>query len=161
MPAPDHYDTISIGSGEAGKYICWNRSSTLGVKTAVIEHKWLGGSCPNIACLPSKNFVYSAHVVHQAQKYAETGLLRAESGVSVDMAVVLKRKNDMIKGLIEMHEGVFANTGSELIMGQGRLVGKKKVEVELQDGGKKILTADNIIICTGSRAKVDNTSTLR
>lgn len=154
MTSPDHYDTISIGSGEAGKYICWNRSSTLGVKTAVIEHKWLGGSCPNIACLPSKNFIFSADVVHQAQKYAATGLLQA-SDIAFNMGAVLDRKRGMVKGLIEMHQGVFEGSGAELILGYGRLLGEKKVEVELKDGGKRVLTADNIIICTGSRARID------
>jgi pyruvate/2-oxoglutarate dehydrogenase complex dihydrolipoamide dehydrogenase (E3) component len=160
MSSPTHYDTISIGSGEAGKYICWNRSSTLGVKTATIEQKWLGGSCPNIACLPSKNFIYSAEIAHNVQKYAATGLLKT-SGNGVNMSAVLERKRDMVKGLVEMHQGVFEGSGAELIMGHGRLVGEKKVEVELKDGGKRVLTADNIIICTGSRAKIDDTPGLK
>ncbi|OAK94831.1 Dihydrolipoyl dehydrogenase [Phaeosphaeriaceae sp. SRC1lsM3a] len=155
MTASNHYDTISIGSGEAGKYVCWNRSSTMGVRTAVIEHKWLGGSCPNIACLPSKNFIFSADVVHQAQKYAATGLLKA-SDIAVDMGAVLERKRGMVEGLIEMHQGVFEGSGAELVLGHGRLLGEKKVEVELKDGGKRVLTADNIIICTGSRARIDD-----
>lgn len=156
MATPEHYDTISIGSGEAGKYICWNRSSTLGVKTAAIESKWYGGSCPNVACLPSKNFIFSAEVTHLTKKYAATGLLKTPSG-GVDMSVVRERKRDMVKGLVEMHEGVFKNTGAELIPGYARLLGGNKVEVEMKDGGKKVLTADNIIICTGSRAKIGNT----
>lgn len=160
MTSPDHYDTISLGSGEAGKYICWNRSSTLGVRTAVIEHKWLGGSCPNIACLPSKNVIFSADVVHQAQKYASSGLLKA-SDIAVDMGAVLERKRDMVKGLVEMHEGVFEGSGAELILGHGRLLGEGKVEVDLKDGGRRVLTANNIIICTGSRARVDDTPGLK
>lgn len=160
MTASNHYDTISIGSGEAGKYVCWNRSSTMGVRTAVIEHKWLGGSCPNIACLPSKNFIFSADVVHQAQKYAATGLLKA-SDIAVDMGAVLERKRGMVEGLIEMHQGVFEGSGAELVLGHGRLLGEKKVEVELKDGGKRVLTADNIIICTGSRARIDDTPGLK
>jgi pyruvate/2-oxoglutarate dehydrogenase complex dihydrolipoamide dehydrogenase (E3) component len=96
MASEDHYDTISIGSGEAGKYVCWHRSTTLHVKTAVIEHKWIGGSCPNIACLPSKNFIHSAEMVHQAQKYISTGLLSATS-TSVDMGIVRDRKTTMVK----------------------------------------------------------------
>ncbi|KAF2253684.1 FAD-dependent pyridine nucleotide-disulfide oxidoreductase [Trematosphaeria pertusa] len=160
MATPSHYDTISIGSGEAGKYICWNRAST-GKKTAVIEHKWLGGSCPNIACLPSKNVLYSADILHNSQKYASTGLLKVKGASGVDMSVVRERKRDMVNGLIEMHEGVFKNSGAELILGHGRLLDAKTVEVELKDGGKKLMTADNIIICTGSRAKIDNTPGLK
>ncbi|OAL51325.1 Dihydrolipoyl dehydrogenase [Pyrenochaeta sp. DS3sAY3a] len=160
MTTTDHYDTISIGSGEAGKYVCWTRSSTLGVRTAVIEHKWLGGSCPNIACLPSKNFIYSAEVVHTAQKYAATGLLKAKD-ISVDMEVVLQRKRDMVKGLVEMHQSVFEKSGAELILGHGRFLDKHTVEIELKDGGKRVITADNIIICTGSRARIDDTPGLK
>lgn len=160
MATTDHYDTISIGSGEAGKYVCWTRSSTLGVRTAVIEHKWLGGSCPNIACLPSKNFIYSAEVVHTTQKYAATGLLKAKD-ISVDMNAVLQRKRDMVKGLVDMHKGVFEKSGAELILGHGRFLDKHSVEIELKDGGKRVITADNIIICTGSRARIDDTPGLK
>jgi pyruvate/2-oxoglutarate dehydrogenase complex dihydrolipoamide dehydrogenase (E3) component len=160
METPEHYDTISIGSGEAGKYICWNRSSTLGVKTAAIESKWYGGSCPNVACLPSKNFIFSAEIAHQTQKYAATGLL-GTSGSGVNMTAVRERKRDMVNGLIEMHEGVFKSSGAELISGYARLLGEKKVEVEVKGGGKRVLMADNIIICTGSRAKIGDTPGLK
>jgi pyruvate/2-oxoglutarate dehydrogenase complex dihydrolipoamide dehydrogenase (E3) component len=151
MPT-DHYDTISIGSGEGGKYVCWNRASA-GKKTAVIEHKWLGGSCPNIACLPSKNFLYSAGVLHQSQKYAATGLLKT-AGTGIDMKMVRERKREMVKGLIDMHKGVFEKSGAEYVAGYGRLVGAKTVEVELNDGRRRTMTANNILICTGSTAWV-------
>jgi pyruvate/2-oxoglutarate dehydrogenase complex dihydrolipoamide dehydrogenase (E3) component len=160
MTSTDHYDTISIGSGEAGKYICWNRASA-GKKTAVIEHKWLGGSCPNIACLPSKNILYSAELVHDAKKYAASGLLKTSGSIEIDMNAVRERKREMVDGLMSMHEGVFEKSGAELISGHGRLVGEKTVEVELKEGGKRVITADNIIICTGSRARIGDTIGLK
>ncbi|ORY16189.1 FAD-dependent pyridine nucleotide-disulfide oxidoreductase [Clohesyomyces aquaticus] len=155
----EHYDTISIGSGEAGKYICWTRSSA-GKKTATIEEKWYGGSCPNIACLPSKNIIYSADVLHTSQKYASTGLLKA-SPAGIDMGLVRERKRDMVKGLMDMHEGVYEKSGAEMVHGHGKLVGPKTVEVDLKDGGKRIMTADNIVICTGSRARIDDVPGLK
>ncbi|KAH8724756.1 FAD-dependent pyridine nucleotide-disulfide oxidoreductase [Phaeosphaeriaceae sp. PMI808] len=154
MDTPDHYDTISIGSGEAGRFICFNRSSTLGVKTVVIDQKWYGGSCPNIACMPSKTFTYAAGIAHEAQKYAEIGLLNADTR-GVNMSAVRDRKRDVVNGLTEMHETLFKDSGVEFIWGHGRLVGGRSVEIDLKEGGKRLLTADNIIICTGSRAKVD------
>jgi pyruvate/2-oxoglutarate dehydrogenase complex dihydrolipoamide dehydrogenase (E3) component len=160
MPETIHYDTISLGSGEGGNFICWDRASTLGVKTAVIERKWLGGSCPNVACLPSKNFIYSAEIAHDAEKYAATGLLKS-SGGGVNMSAVRERKREMVKGLGTMLEGIFEGTGAELIRGTGRLLGDKKVEVEMKDGAKKVVTADNIVICTGSRTKLDHTPGLQ
>jgi pyruvate/2-oxoglutarate dehydrogenase complex dihydrolipoamide dehydrogenase (E3) component len=160
MSTADHYDTISIGSGEAGKYICWNRAST-GKKTAVIEHKWLGGSCPNVACLPSKNVIYSAEVLHEAKRFAASGLLKLSGDLGVDMNMVRERKREMVRGLIGMHESVFEHSGAELVLGHGRLIEPKTVEVELEDGGKRVMTADHVIICTGSRARIDSTPGLK
>jgi pyruvate/2-oxoglutarate dehydrogenase complex dihydrolipoamide dehydrogenase (E3) component len=160
MTALDHFHTLSIGSGEAGKFICWTLSSTLNVRTAVIESTNLGGSCPNIACLPSKNFIYSAEIAHLAKKYSDSGLLKGNVE-GVDMAAVLSRKQDMVKGLREMHESIFEKSGTEVIMGHGRLIGDKRVEIESKDGKKRVVTADNIVICTGSRAKIDGTPGLK
>jgi pyruvate/2-oxoglutarate dehydrogenase complex dihydrolipoamide dehydrogenase (E3) component len=159
MATANHYDTISIGSGEAGKYICWNRSMA-GHKTAVIEHKWLGGSCPNIACLPSKNVLYSADILHNSQKYAATGLLKA-GAPSVDMTLVRERKRNMVDGLIDMHKGVFEKSGAELILAHGTLIDPHTVEITFESGETKKLTADNIIICTGSRARIPDTPGLK
>ena len=61
MPAIDRYQALVIGSGESGKYIAWTMAKT-GHRTAVVERKLIGGSCPNIACLPSKNIIHSAKV---------------------------------------------------------------------------------------------------
>src|SRR5215468_578793 len=66
----EHYDLLVLGSGEAGKYIAWNMASA-GKKAAVIERRYIGGSCPNIACLPSKNIIYSAKVAHLAKHAAD------------------------------------------------------------------------------------------
>jgi pyruvate/2-oxoglutarate dehydrogenase complex dihydrolipoamide dehydrogenase (E3) component len=179
MSPPTHYDTISIGSGEAGKYLCWTRSATLGVRTAVIEHKQLGGSCPNTACLPSKNLIYAAGIAHAARKYRQTGLLvlggrqqQQDGGnssidddgdsndrvqVGVNMERVRQRKRDMIHGLQEMHTAMFDKSGADLLLGHARLVGRNRVEVEMRDGsGIRELTADNIVLCTGSRANMSD-----
>jgi len=160
MATPDHYDTIAIGSGEAAKFITWTRSS-LGHKTAIIEHKWYGGSCPNIACMPTKDILFAAEVFHETKKYAASGLLKTSGSIDVDMNVVRERKREMVKGMTVLHEGIFEHFGTEVVNGYGRLLGEKRVEVELKDGGKRVMTADNIIICTGSRAKVDDTPGLK
>ena len=73
MPAIDRYDVLVIGSGEAGKYLAWTLSKA-GHRTALIERKMVGGSCPNVACLPSKNIIHSAKVASLAARAAEFGL---------------------------------------------------------------------------------------
>ena len=144
-------DVLVLGSGEAGKYIAWNMAAA-GRKTALIERRYIGGSCPNIACLPSKNVVYSAHVTHIATQAASFGLHPAEPGV--DMRTVRERKRSMVNGLVAMHEDRFRQTGVELILGSGRFVAPKTIEVALNGGGVRTLSAENVIISTGSRATI-------
>jgi pyruvate/2-oxoglutarate dehydrogenase complex dihydrolipoamide dehydrogenase (E3) component len=150
---PNQYDLLVLGSGEAGKFIAWTIAPKLHYRTAVIERRYLGGSCPNIACLPSKNFIHSANIVHDAKVAHTRGIL--DAAVEVEMMAVMERKREMVRGLMEMHEGRFRDFGVEVIWGEGRFVGKKSIEV-IGEAGKRVLTADRIVVCTGSRAKIDD-----
>jgi len=153
-----HYDLLVLGSGEAGKFLAWTLSSNAGQRCAVIERRWLGGSCPNVACLPSKNFVHSANVVYDAKHGHSFGVQDSEDMVA--MTAVRERKRDMVKGLMDMHAGRFKDFGVDLIWGEGKFVGNKSVEVTGEDG-KRVLTAEKVAVCTGSRAKIDDTPGLK
>lgn len=155
---PTHYDVITLGSGIAAKALGWNLPRT-GLRCAVIERQWLGGSCPNVSCLPSKNFVHSANIAHDAVQGAKFGLpalkLARDGGDAVvQMAAVRERKRQMVKGLVQDHEKNFKAAGAEVIWGEGRFVGEKRIEVTGADGEKRILTANNVVISTGSRARI-------
>src|SRR5438445_8236057 len=89
----EEYDLLVLGSGEAGKYIAWTLASQ-GKKTAVIERQYVGGSCPNIACLPSKNVIHSAKVVSYLRRGAEFGISLGDW--RVDMPAVRDRKRKMV-----------------------------------------------------------------
>jgi len=147
----EHYDLLVLGSGEAGKFIAWTMASD-GKKAAVIERRYIGGSCPNIACLPSKNIIYSAKVAYLAKHAADFGLPTSHEGVS--MAVVRERKRDMVSGLIAMHEDRYKKTHTELILGEGRFVAPKTIEVAVMKGGTRLLTGTQVVISTGSRATI-------
>lgn len=155
---PTHYDFIALGSGVAAKVLSWTLPLT-GLRCAVIERQWLGGSCPNVACLPSKNFVHSANVAHDAVHGVKFGLpalkLARDGGDAVvQMAAVRERKREMVKGLVKVHEKNFETAGAEVIWGEGRFVGEKRIEVTGLDGEKMILTADKVVISTGSRPRI-------
>jgi Pyridine nucleotide-disulphide oxidoreductase len=77
----EEYDVVVLGSGEAGKYLAWTLASQ-GQKVAVIERRYVGGSCPNIACLPSKNVIHSAKVASYFRRSEEFGL--AKDGWRID-----------------------------------------------------------------------------
>jgi pyruvate/2-oxoglutarate dehydrogenase complex dihydrolipoamide dehydrogenase (E3) component len=154
----ERYDVLVLGSGEAGKYIAWSTASA-GKKTALIERRYIGGSCPNIACLPSKNFVHSAKVAHLAAQAESFGLCRAMPGV--DMNVVRDRKRAMVAGLVEMHRERFAKTGVELIAEEGRFVAPKTIEVTAAEGRSRTLFGECVVISTGTRATIDPIPGLR
>lgn len=154
MSEPEDYDLVVLGSGEAGKYIAWTLASQ-GKRAAVIERRFIGGSCPNIACLPSKNVIHSAKVASLFRRGAEFGLTAGD--VKVDMSVVRARKREMVEGLVQMHLGKFRDSGAELIMGNGVFVAPKTIEVTAPDGQTRILRGTNVVISTGSRARIDDT----
>jgi pyruvate/2-oxoglutarate dehydrogenase complex dihydrolipoamide dehydrogenase (E3) component len=72
MSAPEHFETLILGSGQGGKLLAWHLARS-GRRTAVVERRWIGGSCPNVACIPSKNEVWSARVVHLVKHAAQFG----------------------------------------------------------------------------------------
>src|SRR6516165_8374108 len=126
MPQPESYDDVVLGSGAGGKLLSWHLTSS-GRRVAVVERRYIGGSCPNINCLPSKNEVWSAKVadlLHHAAKY---GVVTGST--AIDMGRVRQRKRDMVDGLIALHLEKYKASGAELIMGTGRFVAPKTVKV--------------------------------
>src|SRR6266849_363977 len=135
MSQPERFDILVLGSGAGGKLLAWHLARS-GRRTAVVERRWIGGSCPNVACLPSKNEIWSARVAHLAQHAAQFGTM-ITGPVTTDMAKVRQRKRNMVEGEIAFHLHNYQTTGSELIMGAGRFVASKTLEVQLNDGGTR------------------------
>ena len=154
MPNPEEYDVVVLGSGAPGKLIAWTLASR-GQRVAVVERRYVGGSCPNIACLPSKNVIHGAKVASYFRRGAEFGISGGEW--KVDMAAVRDRKRKMVDGLVEMHLEKYRGSGAELVMGSGRFVAPKTIEVTLNSGGSRTLRGRNVVINTGSRARLDDT----
>jgi len=151
MPKAERYDAVVIGSGEGGKYLAWNLAQA-GQKTAVIERRWIGGSCPNTNCLPSKSEIWSAGVARIVARAGEFGVKVGD--VSVDMKRVLQRKRDMVDGLVAFHLDRYKATGAELIMGTARIVAPLTVEVSLNDGGTRRLVGEKLFLNLGTQARV-------
>jgi pyruvate/2-oxoglutarate dehydrogenase complex dihydrolipoamide dehydrogenase (E3) component len=151
MPETERYGVVVIGSGEGGKYLAW-RLAQAGQKTAVVERRWIGGSCPNINCLPSKNEIWSAGVARTVARAGEFGVITGP--VSVDMKKVLQRKRDMVDGLVAFHLERYKATGAELIMGTAHLVAPKTVDVALNAGGTRRLVAEKLFLNLGTHASI-------
>jgi pyruvate/2-oxoglutarate dehydrogenase complex dihydrolipoamide dehydrogenase (E3) component len=149
MSQPERFEILILGSGAGGKLLAWHLARS-GRRTAVIERRWIGGSCPNIACLPSKNEVWSAKVAHLARHAADYGT--TIGSVAIDMAKVRQRKRSMVEDLVAVHVQNYKSSGAELIMGSGRFVGAKTIEVRLNDGGTRLLTGDKVFLDVGTHA---------
>jgi pyruvate/2-oxoglutarate dehydrogenase complex dihydrolipoamide dehydrogenase (E3) component len=103
MPAsyPELFDIVVLGSGEGGKYIAWTMAKK-GKRVVVIERKWVGGSCPNVACLPGKNIIHSAKIASYFFRSGEFGI--SKENTRIDMPVVRDRKRKMVAGLVDSDE---------------------------------------------------------
>jgi pyruvate/2-oxoglutarate dehydrogenase complex dihydrolipoamide dehydrogenase (E3) component len=163
MNAPEKYDVLVLGGGTAGKLAAWTMAKE-GRRTAVVDRKYVGGSCPNVACLPSKNVIYSAKVASLVARQREFGI---ETGpATIDMAGVYARKREMVDGIIQLHLDKYRaaldkQRGDELIFGEAAFVAPRTLHVALRDGGERTLTADRVFVNLGSRATIPDTSGLR
>jgi pyruvate/2-oxoglutarate dehydrogenase complex dihydrolipoamide dehydrogenase (E3) component len=150
--AVEDYDLVILGGGTGSTIAAWTFAGQ-GQRVAVIERKYIGGSCPNIACLPSKNILHSARVASYFRRGEEFGLVA--DGLRVDMAGVRARKRAMVSGLNDMYLENFKQTGAELIFGTGRFIGPKTLEAALPGGKIRRFRGTNVIVSTGTRAALD------
>ena len=151
MSQPEPFEMLVLGSGEGGKFLAWHMAKS-GHRTALVERKLIGGSCPNTNCLPSKNEIWSAKVadlVHHADRF---GMVTGST--ATNMKKVLARKRDMVDGLIAMHLDNYKASGAELIMGTGRFIAPKTIEVSLNDGRTRVLTGDRVALNLGTHATI-------
>jgi pyruvate/2-oxoglutarate dehydrogenase complex dihydrolipoamide dehydrogenase (E3) component len=151
--ALENYDLVILGGGTGSTIAAWTFASR-GQRVAVIERKYIGGSCPNIACLPSKNILQSARVASYFRRGKEFGIVA--DGFRVDMPTVRARKRAMVSGLNEMYLDNFKQTGAEFILGSGRFISPKTLEVTLPDGSSRLLHGANVIVSTGTRAALES-----
>jgi hypothetical protein len=151
MSETTHIENLVLGGGEAGKYIAWELAHQ-GRAVVVIERALIGGSCPNVACLPSKNVIRSAKAADLARHASAYGV-RTESA-TVDMKGVRQRKREMVAGMIAIHQKKFAVPNLEFLLAEGRLVAPGTVEAALADGGRRRFIAERLFLNVGTHASI-------
>jgi pyruvate/2-oxoglutarate dehydrogenase complex dihydrolipoamide dehydrogenase (E3) component len=148
----EEFDLVILGGGTGSTIAAWTFAGE-GKRVAVVDRKYIGGSCPNIACLPSKNIIHSAKVVDYFRRSKEFGI--THSGFAINMADVRERKRRMVRGLNDMYMENYKNTGAEFILGTGRFLAPRTVEVTLADGTTRQLQGANVIVSTGTRTALE------
>lgn len=142
-----HYDAIVIGAGQAGTPLC-RKLAESGLKTALIEKRWVGGTCVNDGCSPTKAMVASAKAAWSARHNEVLGV--SVGGITIDFDEILGRKNSIVHTMRGNSEKRILNTaGLDLIYGSARFTGRKEITVSLNDGGSEMLTADKFFLNTG------------
>lgn len=161
MPEVEDYEVLILGSGQGGKLLAWHLAR-MGHKVAVVERQWIGGSCPNVACLPSKNELWSSRVAHLARHAGEYGTRTGD--ITVDMGRVRMRKQAMVDYEVGLHMRMYRDSGAELILGTGHFVAPRTIQVALNEGGKRTIRAEKVFINTGTHAAmpaIDGLDTVR
>jgi pyruvate/2-oxoglutarate dehydrogenase complex dihydrolipoamide dehydrogenase (E3) component len=148
----EEFDVVILGGGTGGTVAAWTFASE-GQRVAVIERRYIGGSCPNIACLPSKNIIHSAKVVSYLRRSEEFGIPHRE--FAVDMRAVRGRKREMVSNWNDAYLDNYKKSGAEFILGSGRFIGPKTLEAALPNGTTRRLRGANVIINTGTRAALE------
>ena len=146
----DAYDLVVLGSGPGG-YVAAIRAAQLGLKTAIVERELLGGICLNWGCIPTKALLRSAEVLHYMQHAADYGLVA--QGVGADLSAVVKRSRGVAKQLNQGVTHLMKKNGIAVHMGMGRLTGPGQLTVTAADGKTTELTAKDVFVATGARAR--------
>jgi pyruvate/2-oxoglutarate dehydrogenase complex dihydrolipoamide dehydrogenase (E3) component len=148
----DHYDDIVIGAGQAGGPLS-TALARAGRKVALVEREHVGGTCINEGCTPTKTMVASARVAYLARRAADYGV--ATGSITVDMTTVRKRKREIVESFRGgSQRRIEATEGVDLLLGEASFVGPKSVEVRLNDGGTRRLSAERFFINIGARPAV-------
>jgi len=149
---PEEYDLVILGGGTGSTIAAWTFARQ-GQRVAAIDRKYVGGSCPNIACLPSKNVIHSAKVASYFRRSDEFGIARKD--FTINMSAVRDRKRRMVSGWNNVYLDNYKKSGAEFILGSGRFIGPKTLEVRLHDGTIRQLRGAKVIINTGTRAVLE------
>jgi len=167
MSSENKFDVIVIGGGPGG-YVAAIRCAQLGLKTACVDEftgkdnkASLGGTCLNVGCIPSKALLESSHHYEHLSHGLETHGIKV-SGVKIDVAAMIKNKDDVVSRLTGGISGLFKANKITSFHGRGKLLAGKNVEITSQAGDVSSISANNIILAAGSRpidipsAPIDN-----
>jgi dihydrolipoamide dehydrogenase len=145
----EQYDAIIIGSGQAGNPLA-KAFGNAGWKTALIERAYIGGTCINVGCTPTKTMFNSARVAYLARRAADYGVHHGK--VTVNLREVRERKQRVVEEFRESGlKGIEKTKNLDLITGNAKFIAPHEIEVQLNDGARRTLTAEKIFINTGGR----------
>ncbi len=146
--ASTHYDIAVLGAGPGG-YVAAIRAAQLGAKVAIIEKQYLGGTCLNVGCIPSKAMLHIAEVMHSLDSFAEIGI-ELEQKPRFDMSKAVAYKDKVVKRMTSGVGSLMKGNNIDVYDGLGQVDASRTISISKTDGGKSEIDADKIILATGS-----------
>lgn len=146
------FDLCVIGAGPGG-YVSAIRGAQRGLKTVIVEKKYLGGTCLNTGCIPTKTLIAGTEILHKARNAGEFGV-KISGKIEVDWNKMLSRKDSVVEKLRGGIGGLLKNAGVTVINGMASFIDKKTISVKTENGGKQSVSAKNFIIASGSESLV-------
>jgi pyruvate/2-oxoglutarate dehydrogenase complex dihydrolipoamide dehydrogenase (E3) component len=158
MSNVEHYEYVFLGGGKGGKTLAMELAQA-GKRVAVIERGMIGGSCINVACIPTKALIQNARIVHvrNAQLPASEG----GEARGTNMAQVTRNVRSVVEGMVDINLKAFIASGMELVMGTGHFIAPRTIQVRLNEGGERVIQGDQVFINTGTTAAVPDVPGLR
>lgn len=144
---PHNVDLLVIGGGKAGKSLAMDLAAA-GQSVAMVERGMIGGTCINVACIPTKTLVNSARLLKTMRRAAGFGITGAGSP-AVDVDLLRRRKEDVVGTMVAGQRKSFLASGMDLVIGEAKFVADRTVEVALDGGGTRTISGTNVVINTG------------
>lgn len=145
-------DLLVVGGGKAGKSLAMDRAKA-GWRVVMVERDKIGGTCINVACIPTKALVGSARNLLTARHAAEMGV-EVDGDPAVDLDRLRAHKDGVVGGMVSAHVRMFADSGMEFILGAGRFVGRRTVEIHADDGAVRVVRGRDVVVNTGTTPAV-------
>ena len=157
----EEVDLLVVGGGKAGKSLAMLRAKA-GDKVIMVERDKVGGTCINVACIPTKTLISAARVLHEVQGSGAYGVTLPEQDggtdaltqARIDLASFRARKEAVVGGMVAAHEKMFPASGMDFVKGTARFVGERTVEITLNDGGLRRVRGAKVLINTGTTPSV-------
>ncbi|CAB3755643.1 FAD-dependent oxidoreductase [Paraburkholderia solisilvae] len=158
MATIERFDYVFLGGGKGGKTLAVELARA-GKKVAVVERGMIGGSCINVACIPTKSLIQTARLMHAAREAETLGAAPQTGGL--DMKRVVQRVRAVVDGMVDINMSAFQTSGLDLLIGNGRFVAPRTIEVTFANGERRVVAGEHAFINTGTTAAIPDIDGLR
>jgi pyruvate/2-oxoglutarate dehydrogenase complex dihydrolipoamide dehydrogenase (E3) component len=152
--AAEDVDLLVVGGGKAGKSLAMDRAKA-GWRVVMVERDKIGGTCINVACIPTKSLVGSARALSTARRAAQMGV-EVQGDPSVSLDLLRRHKESVVGGMVSAHEAMFAASSMDFVLGVARFVAERTVEISTADGRTRVVRGRDDVINTGTVPAVPN-----